>query len=306
MANRFKNMSEEDLNLILDAIEENLNLYLHNKVNIRNFSINLSNGESEYFNLHKSTIAHLLGINIDYLISTGFFYSSDKSYDILLDLLNNRARLINLVKMGKINLGILFSDHIFEKNIIFRDLFNLDLDNFLFASSLISNRYTNLNSSKDRPLLLAYKINSDEEEYRIVILSKLTLSKYRGILSHRYYDNKQDFIKDIKYFTEGQEISFITSTKCYEKKDENEVEIIRTYNDLYNNTKLIDELKLDNTVNVDKELESELKVADRTTGKYFRVYEATNNYELLKILYELKLEDSIIYKDDSLMEKILD
>ena len=73
MANNFKYITEEDFYFIMDTLKENLEIYKENRVHIRNFGIKLSNGAEVYFNLHKSTIAHLLGVNTDYLMSLGYF-----------------------------------------------------------------------------------------------------------------------------------------------------------------------------------------------------------------------------------------
>ena len=149
---------------------------------------------------------------------------------------------------------------------------------------------------------MAYKIPNDdgEEEYRIVTLSKVTHGKYRGITSHRYYDNEEDFKKDIAYFTNGQDISFVTEAKYYEKKDENISIISRSYEELLENTKRIDELNLPNDVDVLQELKNRYSIKCMALEGIADVLEANDEYEMLKRLYKviIKNEDKNKFVDD--------
>lgn len=300
MANNFKYITEEDFYFIMDTLKENLEIYKENRVHIRNFGIKLSNGAEVYFNLHKSTIAHLLGVNTDYLMSLGYFKEVN-SYDLLEKIIYNPNILYEYSKNGILNLSALFSDNIFDKNLIFKDLFTLDLNNLYFYSPLVINKEdpNNINYYYGGGLL-AYKIPDTKDEYRLVSLSKRNHGKYRSVISHRYYDNKDDFIKDILFFTKGQNITFAVEGMYYEKKDENIRVITRTNKELLENTKIIDELKLPNKVHVLSELKNKYSINGMALEGVNEIFSAKNEYEMLKRLYKviIKNEDKKKFVDD--------
>lgn len=291
MTNSFKYMTEEDFYFIIEVLKDNIETYKKNNVHIRNFSIKLSNGKLIHYNLYTSTIAHILGVNTDYLYSLGI-YKEKESYELLENLIYNPSTILELSKKGLIDFGILFSDKIFEKNLIFKELFTLDLNNMYFYSPLVTNKVSPESINYDYGKgLIAYKIDDSKEEYRIVTLSKRTHAKYRAISSHRYYDNKETFINDLLYFTNNQEISFVTEAKYYEKKDQNIYEIKRTIEELLENTKMIDELMIPNKVDVLSELKNKYSIQIMALEGIEDVFEAKDEYDMLKRLYKVMVKN---------------
>ncbi len=307
MANALKYLSDDDFYLLIDSLKQNLETYKKNNLHIRNFCIKLSNGHEIYFNLHKSTIAHLLGIDVDYLYSLGKF-KQDKAYDLLEYIIYNPDSLLEMSKKGLLNFGLLFSDNVFEKNMIFDKLFTLDLNNVYFYSPLVTTKElpSNINYEEGKALI-AYKIEGEnnEEEYRIITLSKKTHGKYRSISSHRYYDDKELFMKDLLFFTENQDISMITDAMCYEKKDENTCEVSISIKDLLENTKRIDELGLPNKVDVKEELKRRYSIKCLALDGIDEVLNSKDEYEMLKKLYKVIInnEGNIVFEDDSKIDE---
>ena len=304
MANNFKYMTEEDFYFIIEVLKDNLEAYKNNNIENNNYRIKLANGKEIYFNFRKATVAHLLGINTDYLMSLGYF-KEKSSYELLENIIYNPGVIYEYSKNGILNLSTLFSDNIFEKNMIFKDLFKLDLDNLYFYSPTFTNKEdpNNINYDYGRGLL-AYKIPDTNDEYRIVNLSKRTHGKYRAISSHRYYDNKEAFISDIKYFTKGQNITFITEASCYENEDEIIYNIVKSNTELLDNTKRIDSLNLSNKVHVLNELKSKYSIKCMMLRGIDEVFNATEEYDMLKRLYEVFVKNEETFTDDSLITSI--
>ena len=76
--------------------------------------IYLANGDAISFSITKGTIAHLLGVNTNYLSSLGIF-KENNSYELLKRLCENAYKIHELHTKGIISYDQLFSKNIIEK-----------------------------------------------------------------------------------------------------------------------------------------------------------------------------------------------
>lgn len=119
-----------EYNDILKKINYCLNWYDNKQIYDSSYKLYLANDKSYEIKFPESSIAHLLGINIDYLRSSGHY--SGGSYQILNDMLNNPTRLYNLIKDGFLKKDKVFSKYIDKKLNSFRDNCKIIIKNIEF------------------------------------------------------------------------------------------------------------------------------------------------------------------------------
>lgn len=92
----------------------------------RRFKIYLSNGQYLNFSINNNNLAHLLGVNTTYLVSTGLFKSTN-SFELLNELIENSNKIHKLSNEGIIDYNMLFSKHIINKVLGFIENIKLNI-----------------------------------------------------------------------------------------------------------------------------------------------------------------------------------
>ncbi len=98
---------------ILDSIESCLNWYFDNNLSSTRYKLFLSNSERIEIDLGERSLPHLLGVNTDFLRSTGSYTGNAST--ILEDILNNPNSLLSRINNGYMNENQIFSRHIEKK-----------------------------------------------------------------------------------------------------------------------------------------------------------------------------------------------
>ncbi len=126
-----------------------------NDLSKKSYLMFLSNGERIKIKIPKSSIPHLLGINTEYLKSTGL-YKGMNSYEIMLDFIKNSNEAFQKHESGIINLDKILSPYINKK-----------------LASLIENLNINTNCCEmickyDRGKTYGYSADFDDMSYLIL------------------------------------------------------------------------------------------------------------------------------------------
>lgn len=126
-----------------------------NDLSKKSYLMFLSNGERIKIKIPKSSIPHLLGINTEYLKSTGL-YKGMNSYEIMLDFIKNSNEVFQKHESGIINLDKILSPYINKK-----------------LDSLIENLNINTNCCEmickyDRGKTYGYSADFDDMSYLIL------------------------------------------------------------------------------------------------------------------------------------------
>ena len=111
-------MTTEKFYNIIDNVEESLDEYKKRKLASTMFKINLANDDEIQIKYYPNNIAHLLGINIDYLRAAGLYDGA--SYDVLEKIIDNPNYLLRQINSGIIKPEQIFSEYVLEKNSIFK------------------------------------------------------------------------------------------------------------------------------------------------------------------------------------------
>ena len=197
-----------ELDEMFNEIKEIINYYEISQYQYKRNRIFLSNDDKLNFSIPKDSIAHLLGININYLISTRLFSSTD-SFNLLNELCNNSYRIYNAHMEGIISFDKLFSPFIFKKIEGFKNNIKLNIE----ETELVC-KY---DSSK------AYLFDDNTEKYDYIIVKKYSDGKI-GVLglvynanhysfvpmSNQLYDTFDEAKENLNKYLRNQEVSIIT------------------------------------------------------------------------------------------------
>lgn len=128
----------------------------------------------------KNVIAHLLGINTEYLKTTGLF-SEKNSYDILNRVCYDFYNVYQKIKDGHLNSKSFISEYIDDKLLIFRDNVGINFSKIEFICQYNKDRsYTTGYLAKDVDYFIGTKIN---DEYLMILGLKKNGDTYYPITS---------------------------------------------------------------------------------------------------------------------------
>lgn len=238
-------------NDLICSIEDCIDWYEKKEIDHTRYKINLSNGKSYEIEYNKNSIAHLLGINIDYLKSTGFYEGC--SYDVLKKIVENPNPLFDKIKNGYLNVNNIFSDHIEKKLSGFKNNSKVLIEDISFVVD-----YNNQKSFLNGEIQLNGEIYIASENFTNHSLSVIGFKKSpKGIYSpitNLYFDNqvikeKENFLNRLLknqdlVLIEGLQKNFLTpdyeikkSRYYYSIEDKlKKLKTIKRYADLYNSS----------------------------------------------------------------------
>lgn len=120
-------MKYADFERLCQEIEMKAKNFEENNFSRNKFFLSLSNGERLKIIFTKSSVAHLLGVNTEYLKSSRTV-KSNISYDILLELTTEAYSISRKVDSGILNYSSFISNYIDEKLEIFEENISINWD----------------------------------------------------------------------------------------------------------------------------------------------------------------------------------
>ena len=177
---RITNRSEFDE--LIEKINGCIEFYEKNKFSEKIYNLMLDNGEKIRICFDNNTVAHLLGIDTEYLKTTNLF--KGKSYEILKKVCNDSYRLYTMIKDGHLIYGNFISDFAFEKVENFEQICGIDLDNIEFVCQYKKeNSYITGHNQLEGDYYIAYK-NDD----RLIIIGLKKKGEYYYPMTNRVLD----------------------------------------------------------------------------------------------------------------------
>lgn len=199
----------QQFNEIIEKINKIIIKYEEKKIFYKQFQIYLADGSNFKYCIPKNSIVHLLGIDTNYLCSTGYF-NSKNSYNILKQLCKESYRYSGMVKDGRLELEKMFSKHINEKiDNFFENIFP-DIDNCEFVCKYDREKVIQRGYEPRNCEYIIFKQNEDG------VFQELDLVKreYGYVpISNRAYSNIEDPVtkNEINHILNSQNISFIST-----------------------------------------------------------------------------------------------
>lgn len=205
------NFNLGELESLFENINEIINFIEISQYQKRRNRIYLGNGDKINFSVPNDTIAHLLGINTNYLIYTGRF-NSTSSFEVLKEMLENPYRINQLKNEGIIKYEYLFSPYILNKIKGFKENIKINIDETELVCKYKSSR--------------AYISDEQSEKYDYIIVKKYDNGKF-GILglvqkenyyvpmSNQLFDSFDKLKENLEKYLKNQEISIITGVNVF-------------------------------------------------------------------------------------------
>lgn len=212
MINGMKKISKYKFSEICSRIEDIIYKYFDKNVNPSNFNRNLSNDETNTINLDerkftmflsngdilnyhidKNNLAHLLGINTDYLITKGIYSKDESSFDILEKIIRNPDKLYSKYEQNIININEVVSDYIERKLDSFETNAFMDFNSILWICKYDNNRTYSFKGNYD---ISYYVVHQKDDKYYLLLISEIEKNKYVPI-SNQSFDSYEELIDSL-------------------------------------------------------------------------------------------------------------
>ena len=205
------NNSEAFLTIIA-KIELILDKYEDHCYDQKFFKLFLANGECLDYGIPKETVAHLLGVNILYLTSTGILKNTS-SYEALKELCNKKYLFSDMIKNNQLTINSIFSDFINQKIDYFFENININLKNTHFFCKY--DRTTAMYNGVALPHKCDYVICQENDEGTILILHIIQKDKKYVPASSRIFSNQNEANDYLIELLGQQDITYATSLMKY-------------------------------------------------------------------------------------------
>ena len=200
-----------DIENLFENIREIIDFIENSRYKNRRFRLFLGNGDRLNFYVPNESIAHLLGVNTNYLISTGRFNSTN-SFELLKELTLNPYRINKLENEHHIDYNLLFSQYVVDKVKSFRQNIKLDITEIQFICKYDSNRvhFTGELSEK-----FDYIIVKKYSDGKIGILSIVKNDGLYVPMSNQIYDDIDSAKDTLEKYLKYQEITIVNGINSY-------------------------------------------------------------------------------------------
>ena len=194
---------------IIDTIQFRLRFYENKMCKYWENTIKLGSGENIKIVFPEASIAHLLGVNTNYLASTGLFNSSS-SYEILKELCDNSYRVYNAISEGILDHNQIFSKHIDKKLDSFIENICVNVFNMEFVCKYDSDKTHLLGKESYNFDYIFVKRNEFNEFY------VLGLANNNGAyvpVTNQYFDSEDSFNQGMQNILKHQTVTIATALR---------------------------------------------------------------------------------------------
>lgn len=188
---------------ITEKISREVEIYEKLGLNNNIYSLFLANGDNINIKVSPSNVAHLLGVNIDYLRQANRFKDTN-CFNCLKSFLDDRYQYQNLVKEGKLQFDDMFSKHVDEKISAFIKNIKIRTDDMLYVIKYDKEKTYQIEELSD--ICDYYLVRLNLNTYYILGL-KLNTNYYAPVTS-RKYDNFSDYDRFISRIAKKQDITY--------------------------------------------------------------------------------------------------
>lgn len=255
------NFTFEELNELFNKIKSVLDVLEKNKQYDKSYTLYLANGEQINYDITKGSIAHLLGININYLVGTSIF-KEKAAYQLLCELIENPYRVHEAAKNGIIDYKYLFSDFVTEKVEHILENIKINVTDVEFVCSYDKSRTYHMENTPYECDYILVKSCGDD---RIGVLTFKKNGFNCQLMSNRTYDNYESAKKDLDIMLKNQVITLLNGMKVIDNRTDESKKFF-----LYNNNKT---KKLEGL----KEYSVEYKAYPVTISDHIRDYKNYDN-----------------------------
>lgn len=198
-------VNKSDFEKLFDGMRRNVRTY-ENWISDYDVDLYLADGRKIKYCVPNFCVPHLLGVNINYLESTGLF-EKQNAYSLLKEMLANGYRVYSNIVNGVVDYNRLFSEHVAKKVDNFEDNVRINV-----KDSVLVCEY-----KKDR----TYANNDYSFEFDYIIVKKTADGTYLmlGLKNNGYdyapmtsqaYDSLESLNEKLSTIIKNQKITFIS------------------------------------------------------------------------------------------------
>ena len=290
-----------DLERLFEEIQEIINFIELSQYQNRRYRLyTASTNNNINYSVPNDTIAHLLGIDTNYLMSTGIFKST-YSFDLLKEMCENAYRINKLYNEGIINYDQLFSPFIYNKIEGFRENIKMNANETelickynperTYISDVVTEKYD-------------YIMVKKYQNGKIGILGLVKKHNYYVPMSNQLFDSFEDAEETLRKYLKNQEITILTGINAFNTFSEYD-KTVSLYPDekeikVENALKYVD--AFDCTLDVTKEVKFLLQNAKKSRINHFEDSDLINI--IVNSIKSKKLIDVELFRDTNLSKII--
>jgi len=197
----------EKFDKLIEMLRSCVEFYNYSYVSNNKVTMYLANGDKINIRYPKNGIAHLLGVNIDYLRLTNKFKSDMNSYECLLYFLEESYSFRKLLQNGMIHLEEMFSCNIDEKLACFRENMRTSTENVMSIVKYDSEKTYQVEPFSD--ISNYYIVRHKNGSYYVLGLVKDSEKEHLLLpVTSRKYDDYFEFDKFMRRICCKQELTY--------------------------------------------------------------------------------------------------
>ena len=294
------NFNLGDLERLFDDIKEIINFIEISQYQNRRHRIFLGNGDRLNFSIPNDTISHLLGINTNYLISTGRFNSTN-SFEVLKEMCENPYRINQLYNDGIIKYENLFSPFIINKLEGFRENIKINIEETEMVCKYNSSRTF---ISEENTQKYDYIIIKKYQDGKIGILGLVNKESYYVPMSNQLFASFEEAKETLDSYIKNQEVSIITGVNVFNTETDFDKTYYLSLNNKINKIKNIKECKKIFNCSLDLSGDYEYTIS-RLVQNRTDYYEDNDLIDIIvNSIKEGKLIDTNVFRDTNLSKII--
>lgn len=204
-------MKLAEIENLFKKIKDFINYVETAKLEDRRITLYLSNGEMLNYCIPNSCIAHMLGINTNYLRATGLF-KSENSYEILKEMCENPYRIYRNISDGHLTENSFLSKHIEEKINSFRENIKININDTEFICIYDKSKsYYSSEKNENCDYILVKKYNED----RIGVIYLVRNGFAVVPMSNQIYENIETAKINLEKLLINQEITMLNGNNSF-------------------------------------------------------------------------------------------
>lgn len=205
------NFNLSELENLFEEMNEIINYFEMSQYQNRRYRIFLGNGDRINYSIPNDSIAHLLGVNTNYLMSSGRFNSTN-SFDLLKEMVENPYRINKLCSEGIIKYDYLFSPFIYNKILGFKDNMRLSaVDTEIICKYKQERAFIEDTKSEKYDYIIIKKY----EDGKIGIIGLVSKENYYVPMSNQLFNSFEEAKETLDKYLRNQEVTIITGLRTF-------------------------------------------------------------------------------------------
>ena len=201
---------------IINQIREIIDYVETSKLQDRRTTIYLGNGNTISYSVPNNSIAHLVGVDTNYLESTGL-YKTRNSFETLKKFCDSSYQTYSLIRDGHLNSKNVFSQQIFEKLASFRENIKINVNETDFICEYDKEKaFYSSKCIEDCNYIIVKKYDDN----KIGVLFLVKTFNYYVPMSNQIFNNIEEFKEAFKDKLINQELTLITGQTTYNVKSD--------------------------------------------------------------------------------------